>query len=149
MCGEFCLPAPERRNGFHHESGRIVVVVHGKRGRKICDSGIAAQKPRAERVKRAYFRKARSVVEGDRARAHFVRGFFRKGYREYGFGRDFFFGDEVGDLCRNDARLSASRSCENQKRTGRMFDRLSLFGIERFHVRKIRPRVGHRPSPAS
>ena len=92
---------------------------------------LAAQEPRAERVKRRHPHAAavRAQQRLD-ALAHFLRGLVREGHRENLVGLRVAVADEVRDSAGDDAGLAGPGAGEDQQRPLDVKDRGALFGVE-------------------
>ncbi len=84
---------------------------------------LATQQARAQRVEGRHPHRAAVRVEQPLdALAHFLGGLVGEGDRHDLIGIRNFFGDEIGDAMRDDARLSRACAGENQQRTVRLAD---------------------------
>jgi hypothetical protein len=93
-------------------------VVDGEIAAEADVVGLAAQQARAQGVERRHpHRAAIGLEQALDALAHFLGGLVREGDRHDLIGIGDLLGDEIGDAMRDDARLSRTRSCENQERT--------------------------------
>ena len=109
----------------------IARVVDDEVARQADVRRLAAQQPRAQRVKRRD--PHRAAVRAEQrldARAHLLRRLVGERDREHAVARREAFGDEIRDAMRDDARLPRARARENQQRAVRVEDGRLLFGIE-------------------
>ena len=92
---------------------------------------LAAQQPRAERVKRRHPHAAAVGAEQRLdARAHLFRGLVREGDGENFVRLGVAVADEVGDAAGDDAGLAGAGAGEDQQRPFDVQNRFALFGIE-------------------
>ena len=106
-------------------------VVDDEVARQADGRRLAAQQPRAERVKRRHPHAAAVGAEQRLdARAHLLGGLVRERDGEHLVRLGVAVADEVGDAAGDDARLAGAGAGEDQQRPVDVQDGFALFGVE-------------------